>query len=979
MKRFLFSLIWLVATGLSARAADTLYHNIGTVDCGDAPQIDASVFINDGSFCAETLPGSQFGDNFAIPYGTQNTLSFTNNGLLLSGRGFQLDNVTADGFHHPAANIVNNAGGANGPSTIFGSSVVLLSATNLVNKGLLEVGPFGMIQLSGNNLNLARGGIMVDPVSGGGACVPDDQFSFYITPTNFFPISGLVLDDYWGIDTNSFASDQIVQQRGNNIVVQSPFHRVTNEFSFPFGFSTSVGPLGSPLSFVRTNAVTSSNWIVQAIFVGSSFGRLDSNITTQVKFVNNTYPENAPPNSGFRTAVVELKSVAANAVTGQPITYALYVLDQLPTSTNYTSLTNLSTAVTYRPASFYVDIYPPCSFFGPATSTNTAFTNTLIYNPTYSNAVVAGIYAGYGATLATATAGFSLPTNSPGRVEITANNLDLTHTRIRGENIVTVKTPHLIGSTGLVVDSPNINYNIGSTNGLLSLSGTDLANPQVQRFGGSIQAWSEVWTNQSNVIGPDPNDPTLTVTNVVEIGIHVLIVDAGGIATTAPVLLNDFSVNSTNIVLNDTIDAGASFSIKGDSLTVNGTLRLRASNWASTNVNLKSLTNNGTIFVPDIMELGSGVKPYASVVNKSAGSLSAFAVTIDSDYFQNSGSISAGGFLNINTRTGKLEGGNVSVGNNASISAQDLKMDDYSQSSAALSFSVTNSLSDSGVGANNDLRCNSGFHLLTKPRLGDLFGTTLQTQPSQFQEATHTWSAEDRGPSPVGFSNNVAIGHLVVSAANTSFLTFSGTGSSNGLYVDLLDLRGAALTDLQSVIAINTNLVIYFADAVNVSAETLDGLFADARRPAGRLRWVKDFVGPNSSVDVLLLNGQTVQMNRSLRFSTTIDSDGDGVANANDAYPLDAAAWNASQGTVTSFSNNVSVTGTGVSRSVTLSWTGTPGTVYHLEFTTNLAAPSWQPAMSYTNLAVTNGVITISDKNIPPGESQRYYRMRYGQ
>jgi hypothetical protein len=263
--------------------------------------------------------------------------------------------------------------------------------------------------------------------------------------------------------------------------------------------------------------------------------------------------------------------------------------------------------------------------------------------------------------------------------------------------------------------------------------------------------------------------------------------------------------------------------------------------------------------------------------------------------------------------------------------------------------------------------------------LGDLFGTTLQTQPSQFQEATHTWSAEDRGPSPVGFSNNVAIGHLVVSAANTSFLTFSGTGSSNGLYVDLLDLRGAALTDLQSVIAINTNLVIYFADAVNVSAETLDGLFADARRPAGRLRWVKDFVGPNSSVDVLLLNGQTVQMNRSLRFSTTIDSDGDGVANANDAYPLDAAAWNASQGTVTSFSNNVSVTGTGVSRSVTLSWTGTPGTVYHLEFTTNLAAPSWQPAMSYTNLAVTNGVITISDKNIPPGESQRYYRMRYGQ
>src|SRR5690348_17808933 len=56
-----------------------------------------------------------------------------------------------------------------------------------------------------------------------------------------------------------------------------------------------------------------------------------------------------------------------------------------------------------------------------------------------------------------------------------------------------------------------------------SVSGKDLANPSVQRFGGSIQAWSGVWTNFANVV-----DSTGTNTNTVEIDIHVLIVDGAG-------------------------------------------------------------------------------------------------------------------------------------------------------------------------------------------------------------------------------------------------------------------------------------------------------------------------------------------------------------------------------------------------------------------------------------------------------------------
>jgi len=977
----------------SGRAADALYHNIGTVVCDNPPQVDASVFLNDGSFCAQVQLNTPFllilsAPNFAIPYTTQNTLWFTNNGLMQAGPGFQLDYITDDGIHHPAANIVNNAGGANGPANIFGTQFVLLSATNLVNKGLLEVGPSGLMQLSGNTLNLARSGLLVDPASGGGACIPDLQLSEpNLTATNFFPFSGIVQDVYWGAGTvTNLVSDQIVQQRGASILVQSPLHNVTNNFGFG---RVSVGPLSSPATFVRTNSLNPSNVIVQAVFVGSSRGRLDTNITTQVRFLNNTYPDNNPPQNGFRTAVVELRSDALNTVTGQPIIYSLYLVDQLATTTNLNTITNLVDG-TQRPAPYIVDIYPPCSFFGNAASTNSGFTNTMIYSSSYSNRVVTANYAGYRALLATATGGGTLPTNTPGRIEIDGSNLDLTHTRIRGESIVTIKTPHLVGSTGLVVDAPNVNYNIGSTNGLLSVSGDDLALVQVQRFGGLINAWSGFWTNYDSQvvtnIGPDPNDtniPPMLVTNLatnqIEVDIHVLVLDAAGLVTTSPVLLNDFTANSTNIVLNNTVDAGAKFSLTGDTLTVNGALIVETSDWASTNVNLKSVTNNGTINVADVLQLGSSAQPYASVVNNTAGSISAFSVTIDADFFQGSGAIAAAGFLNVNTRSGKLEGGNVASANNLSISAQDLKLTGYQQSSGAFYLAVTNSLTDAGAGANNTLTCNNGFNLLVKPRIGDLFGTTFQTQAGQFQEANHTWAAADLGPTPAGFSDNAAIGRLVINAANTSFLTFSGSGANNGLYVDFLDLRGAAQTNLESVLALDKNIVIYFADA-NVPAQSLDGKFADAQKPDGRLRWVSDFAGPNSSVDVLRLNGQTAKMNRALRFSTTIDSDGDGVPNGFDCYPYqDPTAWNCTGSTNGPGPMAVLVNAGTASRSVAVSWSGLPSGIYQVEYTTSLSKAFWQTLPNYTNVPVTSGVIAIQDMNILSGDAQRYYRLRFGQ
>ena len=190
------------------------------------------------------------------------------------------------------------------------------------------------------------------------------------------------------------------------------------------------------------------------------------------------------------------------------------------------------------------------------------------------------------------------------------------------------------------------------------------------------------------------------------------------------------------------------------------------------------------------------------------------------------------------------------------------------------------------------------------------------------------------------------------------------------MYVDFLELGTGvkeAFTndDLGSVLEIADNLVLYFADA-NVPAEALDGQLDGHVRWTGR-DWETGFAGPNSSVDVLRLNGQTVKMNRALRFSTTIDSDGDGVLNADDAYPLDGAAWNGL---------TLSVQGGGPSP-LQLSWMAIPRIVYQVETTTNLAAPNWQPVTNYTNLSMSGSVVTLSPANVHTGEVQQFYRVRY--
>src|SRR5207249_4216049 len=201
-----------------------------------------------------------------------------------------------------------------------------------------------------------------------------------------------------------------------------------------------------------------------------------------------------------------------------------------------------------------------------------------------------------------------------------------------------------------------------------------------------------------------------------------------------------------------------------------------------------------------------------------------------------------------------------------------------------------------------------------------------------------------------------AIGHLTLEVAADWLLTFSGTGANNALYVDLLEIGPTALASLQDAIQIDPNLTIYFAIA-NVPVEQLDGQLN------GRLKWVSDFAGPNSSIDVLLPNGQTIQVNRALLESTTIDSDGDGIPNAFDLTPFDGVMI-LSTITILNFPPPTAL----------ITWQAAAETVYHVEYTTNPLGTNWQPLLIYKNTATKRGPVTVQDT--VNGE-QRYYRVVY--
>ena len=980
-------LLWtLLALGLFEAKAGVspLFLNFGTLT--NAPQIDATAFANHGDFTVSSI----------LPFESQNTLYYTNTGRMLGNPGFRFETVSPNSTRIPSRNFLN---GLDGRITVqslarflpaqtltnfdlaFENSQLLISALTVTNKGELLADARGRIRIEGDNVDISRSAVGVLPLNGGQG---------FVTPTNFVPDIG-VTDIYWGMNnaqnTGGFGvpvptlqlAGLVAPVSGStNFAINTPSHLVTNGVgAFDF-FGTAIS-LTNGITYTLTNAVTESNWVVQVVMVQVT----DTNLEVDVKFSPSTIATNP-----YTTPIVEFKKTETNVLAGGFFTNNFYMFDRIASETNFTLLTNLMTLNTFMPGNYEVTRATPFQFLigGGPNATNAG---DLVYSPTYTNDLATNMYTGFAYNVTNLA--FILPpvpgaslTNLPGRIEIDARNINMNRARIRGEGIVTVTSESVTGEN-MVIDSPNLAFDLKSADGNL-LVVESLARDTIERVSGDIFAWSAMWTNQTGLTAtnsaPDPNDPAATVdtvvTNVIEVGFHLFVVDGSAIETEQPVFTSMFTARSTNVVLSDTIRIRESLLVESETLKLTETGRLllppNIPDWSRDSFpDLHTLLNEGAIVLSGSGNFGGTPEgdTYLSVVNR--GTIQAFNQVFITESFVNSGTILSEdalrpvgvGTIRIEADSTKLEGGSLVAGGEIRLKATDLKISNTGiTNQQALVFEIENSIADLGEPANNTITT-EGFHFLKKPEFGDLLGTRIESVAPRFLAIPHTVAGVDLGPTSEGFENNLALGQLALSGDFDSLFSFSAFDlNQRALYVDLLELGDSVAADLSASIEIAPNVTIYFADA-NVPVDQLNGALD------GRLQWVSDFAGPNSSMDVVVgagNNQRTVQVNRALRLSSSIDTDGDGIFNADDASPF-TSSTSGNRATRAAFNAETSV--------ISFFFEAEPGQNYVIEFTENLTSPDWQSFSRYANSSLSIESASVTDK-IPDGAGQRFYRIRPG-
>jgi len=224
------------------------------------------------------------------------------------------------------------------------------------------------------------------------------------------------------------------------------------------------------------------------------------------------------------------------------------------------------------------------------------------------------------------------------------------------------------------------------------------------------------------------------------------------------------------------------------------------------------------------------------------------------------------------------------------------------------------------------------------------------------KNVVNTWAATNYGLSTRGYSNNAAVGRLVLDAlALGAKFTYKGVGVSNAIYVDELVFLDQATNGINNSyefspwLSINTNMMIYFAQATALGssiAKKIDNASL-AGKNGGRLRWVPTYAGYFSSTNVVI-GGVTNAFNSAAY--PLVDSDGDGIANVSDPTPF----------FLSSMINPVVIYQTNPpSGPMVISWNSIPFATNFVFYSTNMTGP-------FTNLLTTfstniSGPFTMSN------------------
>ena len=379
-----------------------------------------------------------------------------------------------------------------------------------------------------------------------------------------------------------------------------------------------------------------------------------------------------------------------------------------------------------------------------------------------------------------------------------------------------------------------------------------------------------------------------------------------------------------------------------------------------------------------------GVAAMPPLANVSFNNLSLVAdlgTTIWTGYFENGGKIDNGnGNFALHAGSAFITNGSILAGgdvllaatNNAGLDGNTMVISNGLISAGLkLTLWTTNLAGDCptnnnifSVGANSGGGpSDSGFNIYVKPIVGNLLGTTV-TNIAPFNKTIYNvWAGQDFGLSPAGYTNNLAIGHLVLNSYTTNqtgpvAFSFSGPDPTNpyALYVDLLELKnGATGGDLTNNynfpwLKLSTNMTLYFAQAIENGKSVAEAIDDQSKLGAnsGRLRWVYSYAGYYSSTNLYSTNSvglvTTNTVNTPLAQSSHVDSDADGIPNLTDPTPFFEPTELHFGALVTTFP----------APGVRVEWTTIPNATNFLFYTTNLMGLAPTNWVQLTNYSSTN-------------------------
>jgi hypothetical protein len=971
----------LILTGLAGLAVVTaalgrtdpsfVNNNILIFPPGVPPMIDASNFINNSAFIDNT-----FNSLLTVPYETANTVNYTNFGVLGAVEGFRFDTFnTQTALYTNAANFYNgvgaivNCGGTNdGPyfvtNAVFftlgglGGAECLVWATNIINRGTIEMGPDSLLSLQGQNISLRGGLLNMEGFETG------DLFGFSGT-----------FDGYWGLGQTPNYNP--VASFGPNFAAAPGPYWVTNR-----DYSAMETELSSATAYM--NAITNAITVISTDGTNTQYG---IGIAYQIVYLQTADDRNISHNVYFPgDSIVDWFWPSTNIITGIAQTNHLYLEDNLIGITNLVLVTNgvappnTGYGWTYIPTNYFlfqgglfflgIPAAPglPLGIIGPDTNNfSSGFTAyEAIFEPT---TVIASDVAG------------QTYSNMPGRIEVTADKqLDLSSSRIAGLNYVRLTaTNNYTQDSNTRILSAVADYNLGVTNATMTVS--NLLAPTCPRLNGYVELFSTAWTN---IPGPVTNFTGIATNVYFFTNSYFITLVNSQLKSSSPSEVQNLTLHApTNVVISDVLNVLSNITIDAYNVTITtngpgaqtptGQLNIPSGNplGASVFPRLRTLTNYGVISVQNAAAFGSAAQPLWDFVNY--GSVLVEGCSIWSTNFADTGLVDAGpGPINLSATSAVLSNGvfNATFNDIILSSGSLLIRNQVLNAGHNLTISATDSLTDGGPDSGNVWSAGVlGFNLPIQPPIASLLGTTITDTVPAYASVASQWAGQDLGPVAAGYNNNAALGRLILDGGTPggSFVLNAPTGT-NALYVDYLEFRNSMTNfdgsgDLANL-SFGSGMKIYYAQLIinGVSfAEKLN------HKNGGGLNWVAAYAGAFSSTNMVYPDGTTNRLNLALVQSCDLDSNGNGIANCQDPAPV----FVPSEMNLTAVFTNTSTTIVS-SNALVLSWNSIPFATNSVFFEPSVTATNWQLLTNFVT-GPTGGRQRVVD---PVGASSQFYRVR---